>query len=345
MAVQQGGARRTHRLRGSRAALLSSPGSLGCRLRDTASTMARSRLVTAFTLGALSLGLCTAALGQAIVVGAKEFTEQLLVAEISVQLLRAHGFNAHKGTGFATTGVRTLQEGGIVDLYWEYTGTSLTTFNHVTEKLSPDEGYERVKALDAHRGLVWLSPSKVNNTYALAMRRADAAERRIRSISDLAAKVREGEGIKLASTLEFLSRTDGLQPLQQTYGFKFTWGNVVGMDTGAIYNALRRGFDVGVVFAIDGRISAFDLTVLRDDQGFFPSYLLTPVMRQATLNRYPALKPILEALSAQLDNETMVALIRQLIWKGVSWRTLRPNSFAVVASSRNFPEFQLGRCY
>ena len=144
----------------------------------------------------------------------------------------------------------------------------------------------------------------MNNTYALAMQRADAAARRIRSISDLAAKVREGEGIKLASTLEFLSRTDGLQPLQQTYGFKFTLGNVVGMDTGAIYNALRRGFDVGVVFATDGRISAFDLTVLRDDQGFFPSYLLTPVMREATLNRYPALKPILEALSAQLDNET-----------------------------------------
>jgi len=278
--------------------------------------MARSRLVTAFTLGALSLGLCTAALGQAIVVGSKGFTEQLLVAEMTVELLRVRGFNAHKGTGFATTGLRTLQEGGIIDLYWEYTGTSLTTFNHVTEKLSPDEGYERVKALDAQRGLVWLAPSKVNNTYALAMRRADAAARRISSISDLAARVREGENLKLASTLEFLNRTDGLKPLQRTYGFEFTLGNVVGMDTGAIYNAFRRGFDVGVVFATDGQISAFDLTVLRDDQAFFPSYLLTPVIREATLNRYPALKPILEALSAQLDNETMVALNSQVDLEG-----------------------------
>ena len=74
----------------------------------TLKSCARSRLLTAFTLGALSLGLCTAALGQAIVVGAKDFTEQLLVAEMSVQLLRAHGFNAHKGTGFATTGVRKV---------------------------------------------------------------------------------------------------------------------------------------------------------------------------------------------------------------------------------------------
>src|SRR3954470_14937633 len=166
----------------------------------------------------MSLALYSAALGQAIVVGAKDFTEQLLVAEMTTQLLQASGFSAHKGTGFGTAGVRTLQESGIIDLYWEYTGTSLTTFNQVTEKLSPEETYERVKALDAQRGLVWLAPSKVNNTYALAMRRADAAARRIRSISDLAARVREGEGIKLASTFEFLSRTDGLQPLQQTYG-------------------------------------------------------------------------------------------------------------------------------
>jgi osmoprotectant transport system substrate-binding protein len=251
-----------------------------------------------------------AALAQPIVVGAKEFTEQLLVSEMTSQLLRARGFNAHKGTGFATTGIRTLQERGIIDGYWEYTGTSLTTFNQVTEKLSPEETYERVKALDAQRGLVWLAPSKVNNTYALAMRRADAAAKGISSISGLAARVRGGEAMRLAWTVEFLTRSDGLKPLQQTYGFEFGLGNVVGMDTGAIYNDLRRktAFDVGVVFATDGRISAFDLTVLRDDRRFFPSYLLTPVVRETTLQQHPAMRTVLENLSAQLDNETMVRL-------------------------------------
>jgi osmoprotectant transport system substrate-binding protein len=96
----------------------------------------------------------SAAFAQAIVVGAKEFTEQLLVAEMTTQLLQASGFGAHKGTGFATTGIRSLQESGIIDLYWEYTGTALAAFNRVTEKLSPDEAYARVKALDAPRGLV-----------------------------------------------------------------------------------------------------------------------------------------------------------------------------------------------
>jgi len=265
--------------------------------------MARSTFVAALVGAGVSLALCSAALAQAIVVGAKEFAEQLLVAEMTTKLLQANGFSAHKGTGFATTGVRTLQESGIIDLYWEYTGTALRTFNQLTEKLPPDEAYARVRALDAQRGLVWLASSKVNNTYALAMRRADAAAKGISSISDLASKVRKGEGIRLASTAEFLTRSDGLKPLQQAYGFKLMLGNVVAMDPAA-----EGEFDVGVVFATDGRISALDLTILQDDQGFFPSYLLAPVVRQTTLERHPTLKTVLESLSAQLDTPTMAAL-------------------------------------
>jgi len=107
--------------------------------------MISSRIFAVLAWAALSVGLCSAAVAQAVVIGAKEFTEQLLIAEMTAQLLRASGLNPHKGTGFATTGVRTLQEAGIVDVYWEYTGTSLTTFNHVTEKLSP-EGSRRSRS-------------------------------------------------------------------------------------------------------------------------------------------------------------------------------------------------------
>src|SRR5215212_6312149 len=213
-----------------------------------------SGLWAIFAYAALSVGLCSIAAAQAVVIGAKEFTEQLLVAQMTAQLLRASGLSPHKGTGFATTGVRTLQERGIVDVYWEYTGTSLITFNHVTEKLSADEAYERVRTLDAERRLVWLAPSKVDNTYALAMRGADAARKGIRSISDLATKVLAGDVHILASTAEFVTRADGLKPLEQAYGFQFGWGKVVTMDPAAIYTVLHRSseLDVGVVFATDG---------------------------------------------------------------------------------------------
>jgi osmoprotectant transport system substrate-binding protein len=272
--------------------------------------MSYSKLLAIVATAALWIGVRSPAAAQAIVIGAKEFTEQLLVAEMTAQLLRANGLNPHKGTGFATTGVRTLQERGIVDLYWEYTGTSLTTFNQVTEKLSPDEAYRRVKALDAERGLVWLAPSKVDNTYALAMRQADAATKAISSISDLASRVRGGEVYRLAATVEFITRPDGLKPLEQAYGFQFGYGNVVGMANAAIYAVLLRPseYDVGVVFATDGRTSEYGLTVLRDDRSFFPSYILAPVIRKTTLDRFPQIKAPLEKLSGQLDNQSIAAL-------------------------------------
>ena len=83
--------------------------------------------------------------------------------------------------------------------------------------------------------------------------------------------------MKLASTAEFLTRSDGLRPLQQAYGFAFMSGNVVAMEPGAVYSALRRSdFDVGVVFSTDGRISATNLIILEDDRGFFSELSARP---------------------------------------------------------------------
>jgi osmoprotectant transport system substrate-binding protein len=224
-------------------------------------------------------------------------------------LLRANGFAVYTGSGFTTGGVRSALEAGVVDLYWEYTGTSLSAFHGVREKPPPNEAYARVKQLDSEKGLVWLWPSKVNNTYALAMRRADAEKRAIESISDLAAKVRHGERFTLATNGEFLVRPDGVGPLQQAYEFAFDPGAVATMPTSAVYEALRRSsINVGVVFATDGRVPAFELTLLRDDRNFFPSYILAPVIARATLERHPDLAALLKPLAEQLDDRTIADL-------------------------------------
>lgn len=269
------------------------------------------RAVTSWLVGwAAAAAASSPALTQPLVVGGKDFTEQRIVVEITAQYLRNKGFTVATRTGFATSGLRTEQELGHVDLCWEYTGTSLISFNKVTEKLEPEEAYRRVKELDLKKGLVWLSSSKVNNTYALAMRKADASAKGIVSISDLAARVRRGEKFRLASNLEFYLRADGLMPLQRTYGFEFGRENVVRMETGAIYDLLRNSlaFDVGVVFSTDGRVPAFGLSLLQDDRNFFPSYILAPVVRANTLESHPELATHLEAISSKLDGETMAAL-------------------------------------
>ncbi len=272
--------------------------------------MAWHRIASCIALVLLAIAVGSPALAQALVIGGKNFTEQLLVAEMTAQLLRAKGLPAMTRTGYATSGVRTEQEMGHIDLYWEYTGTSLVTFNKVARKLDPHEAFLTVKELDSKRGLIWLAPSKVNNTYALAMRKADAAAKGIVSISDLAARARAGQRFRLASNLEFFLRPDGLMPLQRAYGFDFGQGNVARMETDAVYDALRNpsAFDVGVVFSTDGRVAAFDLSVLEDDRHFFPSYILAPVVRAETLYKHPELATHMGALSAKLNDATMASL-------------------------------------
>ena len=246
---------------------------------------------------------------QTIVVGGKNFTEQQLIAEMTAQLLKAKGYSVDMRTGMGSVPLRQAQEAGQIDVYWEYTGTSLITYNKVTDKLDAAQTYAKVKELDAAKGLVWLNPSKANNTYALAMRKPDAASKGIRSISDLAEKVKGGQGLTFACNAEFYARPDGLGPLQKIYGFEFSRDNIIRMDTGLVYQALRDGqVDVGLVFATDGRIPAFDFVVLTDDKSYFPDYAMTPVVRKAALDRHPKLADVLNELSARLDDQIMAKL-------------------------------------
>jgi len=272
--------------------------------------MPSSKLAGVLICLLLAIAVHTSAFAQTVVIGGKDFTEQQLLAEITSQYLKAKGFATRVRTGFSTPGIRIEQAEGLIDLYWEYTGTALLNFNHVTEKLDSAAAYLRVKELDAKKGLIWLSPSKVNNSYALAMRREDAIARRITSISDLGVRIRQGERFRLACNTEFYIRPDGLAPLQRAYRFAFSEEDVVRMEPSAIYDALRNGgsVDIGLVFSTDGRVTAFDFVLLEDDQRFFPSYLLTPVVRKKTLDQHPDLAEHLNAIAAKLDNATIAGL-------------------------------------
>ena len=125
----------------------------------------------------------------------------------------------------------------------------------------------------------------------------------------LAAKEKSGQRQKFGCNAEFYARADGLKPLQEAYGFEFPREDVVRMDTGLVYQALRDGqVDVGLVFATDGRVPAFNFVILQDDKGFFPNYAMTPVVRKEALDKNPRLAEILNALSAKLDDATMARL-------------------------------------
>lgn len=113
----------------------------------------------------------------------------------------------------------------------------------------------------------------------------------------------------LGLDLEFSGRSDGMKPLQQAYNLELDRPQIRQMDPGLVYNAVRDGFvDAGLVYTTDGRVKGFDLKVLEDDKGFFPSYAVTPVVRKDTLEANPGLEEALNTLSGLLNNDVIMTL-------------------------------------
>lgn len=253
--------------------------------------------------------IASAVAAQEIVVGGKGFTEQLLIAEMTEQILTAEGFDVDKRDGMGSTVLRGAQLNGQVDIYWEYTGTSLVTYNKIEEKLGAEETYERVRDLDAEQGLTWLAPSEANNSYGLAVRSDSEAMTDVQTLSDLAALFNDGDDVDIAVNTEFPRRPDGLPGLEEVYGFDVGRRNQKSMEQGLTYQALDAGeVEVAQITTTDGRIPAFDLRVLEDDKEFFPSYALAPVIRTETLEAHPELEAPLSALAAVLNNDIMQRL-------------------------------------
>ena len=273
------------------------------------------------TLGWLAAAALLTASAHAapLVVATKSFTEQHILSALTVQYLQKKGFQVQPQTNIATVISRNAMINKQVDMTWEYTGTSLIIFNHINKRMSAQETYDTVKRLDAKHGLVWLNPANMNNTYAFAMQRKRAEAEHITTMSQMVAKIEEirktnpKKNWLLGLDLEFAGRSDGMKPLQQAYNMPLDRPQIRQMDPGLVYNAIRDGFvDAGLIYTTDGRVKGFDMKVLEDDKHFFPSYNVTPVVRQDVLASHPGLDTALNQLSAQITDEAITELNKRV---------------------------------
>ncbi|GGP25134.1 glycine betaine ABC transporter substrate-binding protein [Silvimonas amylolytica] len=251
--------------------------------------------------------------------GSKNFTEQHVLASLTAQYLTAKGYTVNQTTDLATIIQRNALENKQLDMVWDYTGTALIIYNHIDRRMSDEEAYQTVKNIDAKKGLVWLDPAPLNNTYALAMKRSVAESEGIKTVSDLVAAMKrvqddpEAAPWQLGFDMEFAGRPDGLKPMQAMYQLELARPQIRQMDPGLVYNAIRDGFvQAGLVYTTDGRVKGFDLLVLEDDLHYFPSYAATPVIRQEVLEQNPGLADDMNKLSALLDNDTIATLNAQV---------------------------------
>ncbi len=242
--------------------------------------MARALSVSGLALALL--GACGR--GDRIVIGAKNFTESDLLAEIVAQQLerRLHHpveRRLHLGGTFVC---HQAILAGQIDLYPEYSGTAFTAvLKHpaVSDRDSVTRVVEREYA--ARFGLRWLAPFGFDNTFAILVRGTDAR--------------RDG----------FLERSDGFAGLARVYGLAFR-APPTAMDLGITYRALAdRKVDLIAGNSTDGQIAALDLVALEDDRLYFPPYQAAVVARQETLRRHPEMAAALAQLQGKIDDAEM----------------------------------------
>jgi osmoprotectant transport system permease protein len=245
--------------------------------------------------------------GAAIVVGSKNFTEQVILGEIVAQAIeRATGLAVDRRLNLGGTLIceRALASGDI-DVYVEYTGTALTAVFH--QPLTSDSGrvLEAVRGAYARSGRTVLPPLGFNNTFTILVRGRDARERALRTIDDAA---REAARWRAGFGYEFLERPDGYPGLAKTYGLKFMESPRV-MDLTLTYRALAAGqVDLIAGDATAGLIGALDLFPLEDNRRYFPPYDAVPVARSDTLLRYPQVRRALESLGGRVSADDMRAM-------------------------------------
>ncbi|MDM4718713.1 glycine betaine ABC transporter substrate-binding protein [Micromonospora sp. WMMA1363] len=290
------------------------------------------RLVAGSTLAALALSACSvttedsgadvsvgkgsikedAALkGQTIVVGSKDFTENIVFGHITLQALTAAGAKVEDRTNIkGSVNVRKALLSGDVDVYWEYTGTAWITYlNHTDPIQDSQEQYAAVVKEDKDKnGVVWGTIAPANNTYALAIREEKAEEWNLKTVSDLAAFAKSNpQDATFCLESEFTGRNDGWPGLTKAYGMDVPADNVRVVDTGVVYTETKKGesCNFGEVFTTDGRISNLNLRVLEDDKKFFPIYNPAPTLNGETAATYGSILTILEPVVAKLDDETL----------------------------------------
>ena len=245
---------------------------------------------------------------KSVSVGAKNFTEQYIAGNMVSLLLQENGFKVKEQFG---TGSKITRDGlttGQTDLYPEYTGTAWTVYLQHDEQVNdPVELYNKVKKEDLEENnIVWLDRWRLNDTYALAIKK-EMADEYGTSISELGEVVNaDSKRLKFGIDQEFYERPDGFFKMAEYYGFDVPTGQVKTMDVGLSYEALNRDqVDVAMVFSTDGLIRKFDLLVLEDDKQFFPVYNIAVTIRKDVLEKYPEIEEIMKPLATLLDDVTM----------------------------------------
>lgn len=242
-----------------------------------------------------------------IIVGSKDFTENILLSEIFAQALERAGYTVDRRQALgATPVIHAAMTSGQLDIFPEYTSTCIAMVLKEPAIYDRQAAYDRAASrYEELFDLTLLKMTDVNNSQGLAITRTSAEKHGIKTLSDLAKAAPE---LRLCSTAEFEDREDGLAGLKKRFG-AFDFASVKVFDKGIKYEVLRRGeADVNVCFTTDSALSVGDVVAIEDDINFWPPYCVVPVVRGEVLREHPDIADVIDKTTAKLDNASMSSL-------------------------------------
>lgn len=266
-----------------------------------------------FTLAIALIGLVAGmANAKDIVISSKSDTEGGFLGNVIYLALKDAGIPVENRLQLGSTSIlRDAISSGQIDIYPEYTGNAAFFYNEADSDIWKDaaKGYARAAELDKEAGLIWLTPSSANNTWAIAVRQDLADEGKLKTMSDFGKFIADGGNVKLVASAEFVSSPAALPAFEAAYGFDLKSNQLVqlsGGDTAATIAAAAQqtsGVNAAMVYGTDGGIAPAGLVVLEDDKSVEPVYQPAPVIRAEALEEYPQiaeiLKPVFEGLTLE----------------------------------------------
>ncbi len=242
------------------------------------------------------------------VIGAKNFTEQVVLGELLAQEIEAKS-HLKVERRFYLAGSYICQQAlvaGRIDAYVEYSGTALTAILKQPVDRDPAAVLNTIRTLYASRYNVTVGPPLgFENTFAMVIRGDDARRLHLTTLSQAAQFASQW---RLGVGYEFEQRPDGLPGLSTAYGLHFN-GAPRTMDLGLLYRALNaHQVDIIAANSTDGPIQELGLTALDDDRHYFPPYQAVPLVRDEALARWPQIRNALDALAGRVTAEDMRAM-------------------------------------
>ncbi|RCX20995.1 osmoprotectant transport system substrate-binding protein [Anaerobacterium chartisolvens] len=266
------------------------------------------KIISVSLILAISLALlagCGGSQEKKIVIGSKNFTENMVLGEIFAQVIQDKTdlkVEYKENLGGTMVCFEAIKKGDL-DIYPEYTGTGLTAHLKMDVINDADRVYDIVQEeFNKQFKIKWLKPLGFNNTYAVAVKEDYAKENNITKVSELVPLAKD---LTFGGEHEFFDRQDGYEGMIETYGLNFKSAPAK-MDVALKYQAISQGkMDVTDAFATDGQLITYKLTILEDDKNFFPPYYAAPIVRNDTLEKYPELEEVLNSLAGKISDEEM----------------------------------------